>query len=914
MKKNKNSYKKVFSVFLCLILCMGSGTAVYAQEEFTADDFDLYQDSEEKNAAEEFQDESSGTEETECFGTGENEAEFETGDGESQDDDGIRYIKGRPLTEEERKKELEPFAYLEPMETLPPIGSDLDIEPYNLYLPRYDAREEGFVTSVKNQYRSPMCSAFGLTSTAETSLLARRKGSYDLSETHLSYFLGNRNNDPLGNTPNDRYIRANPKFWSTNPRLGTIFLTTRSGLTTEEDVPFLDEWKYSGETSIQISPEKEYHAAAYLENAFFSDYSVNRMKQLLMEDQSVEISFCHDTKYYNPDTAAFNNPTNEDANHAVAVVGWDDNYSSKNFAASSNVTSDGAWIVKNSWSDSWGDKGYFYISYEDKSIQELVAVEMTDTAEYENNYFYDGSVGYASWSLSPGQSMAVAFEAKAGNGKSEALGEVNVITFSDNASYNIQVYANLTDIQNPDSGSPAYEIPYEVYQPLAGIRTVKIPEVVLQQGSRYSVVITNTGDSKFSIGREISTSGLWYSTEVGSNVGESFYRETEGGNWRDLYDLFSSPRIKAHTRTLDTAVTPTLSFAADKTVLKSGESVKTKATVAPDSMSYIKLRYESSNPEVASVSKNGTIKGKKNGTAIITCKSADSSQLLSTITVRVKALQVSGFRAEPEAYNKITLSWERVDDAKGYVIYRAEEGKKSKKLAEAGAGAVKYKDTSVETGKTYTYTIKAFKIKNGKRVYGKASDKAVAKCTLNTPEFTVKALSDGYNQIKWKKVPGADAYNIFRRKPEGEKWEFLRTAASSETKYNDKKLTPGTAYQYLIQAYTDISGNKVYSRYNISPTIKTVPVVTKIVSTENGIDGICIQWNTQKSCDGYQILRKTKNGSWEQLIKINDKKVNSWIDEDVEEGGTYYYAVRAFVKQAKGTTYGKYKSSNAIRR
>ena len=53
--------KKICSIFLCLILCMGSGTAVYAQEEFTADDFELYQDSEEKNAAEEFQDESSGT-------------------------------------------------------------------------------------------------------------------------------------------------------------------------------------------------------------------------------------------------------------------------------------------------------------------------------------------------------------------------------------------------------------------------------------------------------------------------------------------------------------------------------------------------------------------------------------------------------------------------------------------------------------------------------------------------------------------------------------------------------------------------------------------------------------------------------------------------------------------------------------
>ena len=55
-----------------------------------------------------------------------------------------------------------------------------------------------------------------------------------------------------------------------------------------------------------------------------------------------------------------------------------------------------------------------------------------------------------------------------------------------------------------------YEVPYEVYQPMAGIKTVKIPEVILQQGSRYSVVLTNTGDNHFSIGREASNSRSWY--------------------------------------------------------------------------------------------------------------------------------------------------------------------------------------------------------------------------------------------------------------------------------------------------------------------------------------------------------------------------------------------------------------------
>ena len=58
-------------------------------------------------------------------------------------------------------------------------------------------------------------------------------------------------------------------------------------------------------------------------------------------------------------------------NHAVALVGWDDNYSKNNFKDDhGNVPEhDGAYIVLNSWGDWYGDKGYLYVSYDDKYIE-----------------------------------------------------------------------------------------------------------------------------------------------------------------------------------------------------------------------------------------------------------------------------------------------------------------------------------------------------------------------------------------------------------------------------------------------------------------------------------------------------------------------------------------------------------------
>ena len=94
--------------------------------------------------------------------------------------------------------------------------------------------------------------------------------------------------------------------------------------------------------------------------------------------------------------------------HAVCIVGWDDNYPVQNFNSDRRPNNPGAWLAKNSWGSetdagpddlgnvvnkgNWGElkdgkhTGYFWISYEDKSIRKAETYEFSIQVDWLNDY------------------------------------------------------------------------------------------------------------------------------------------------------------------------------------------------------------------------------------------------------------------------------------------------------------------------------------------------------------------------------------------------------------------------------------------------------------------------------------------------------------------------------------------------
>ena len=493
---------------------------------------------------------------------------FTSGDSSVSADDDLDYILGRPMTEKERQAQLAPLQNLKPMTPLDDVDSDLssDIATYAVLPEVYDSRDENLVTPVKFQNPFGICWAFSLISNAETSLLSQGLGCWDLSEEHLAYFFAHRTDDPLGNTPNDKYIHKGSDYHdSGNGMIASFFLSTWSGMTTEDKVPLPTDRTHTRDLSAAMVPDSSlaYDTSVYMENAVFSQYEEERTKLLLSQYGSVSAMIYMDSsgRYYNPDTAASCYPSSDSVNHAVTLVGWNDHYSKKNFTSASGVQNNGAWIVKNSYDTDWGDNGYFYISYEDQSLRNLICNTATTAPAYPNNYFYDGAnSSTTTFPLKTGYSIANIFTAKAGKGNYEQLGEIVTASKTDNASYQIQIYTDLTDPKDPASGVPAYAAPFEYTQALAGIDTVTLPEpVMLTPGSQFSVVLT-LADSQISYYVEASRDLDWLETVAGTTPGQSFYSR-DSKTWKDVATL-DSPycfSIKAHTRTLDQApaATPT---------------------------------------------------------------------------------------------------------------------------------------------------------------------------------------------------------------------------------------------------------------------------------------------------------------------------------------------------------------------
>ncbi|WP_251860153.1 lectin like domain-containing protein [Clostridium sp. Marseille-Q2269] len=257
----------------------------------------------------------------------------------------------------------------------------------------YDLRNVGgksYVTPARNQGIAGSCWAFAAMSSLESAIMKKNGGVsikneeekhkgvdfIDLSEDHMDRNHGYDYNAKEGG----RYECA------------VSYLDSRKGPYLEKDFPF---GKVNNDGTYESTPKKEVtnekipyfvQGIKFIENVDVHTFNsenimldkIAPIKKAIMNYGAVSTNIyqAHDgrktfpytnDKYYNDKTFAYycdgnDGKYNKTANHAISIVGWDDNFSKENFKTKPKYN--GAWICKEEQGTAFGDNGFYYVSYE----------------------------------------------------------------------------------------------------------------------------------------------------------------------------------------------------------------------------------------------------------------------------------------------------------------------------------------------------------------------------------------------------------------------------------------------------------------------------------------------------------------------------------------------------------------------
>lgn len=186
-------------------------------------------------------------------------------------------------------------------------------------------------------------------------------------------------------------------------------------------------------------------------------------------------------------------------------------------------------------------------------------------------------------------------------------------------------------------------------------------------------------------------------------------------------------------------------------------------------------------------------------------------KLVPTYTIDLP--KVSNFKAVPVTYNKIKISWNKLNSADGYEIYKCNST--NCKLLTTTQNNTYYTTYGVLTGYRSYYKVRAYKFINDKKVVGILSNMTSAKTSLSQPtNLKLSKIGSRSLKISWNKVSGAHGYYIYRsvNKNSG----YKKIATTTKNYYVNRYLKKKQTYYYKVKAYRNVNGKKVVSNYSIT--------------------------------------------------------------------------------------------------
>lgn len=467
------------------------------------------------------------------------------------------------LTEEEQERVLPPRMFeIEQEKTTRIMRNPLRLARSvgNGLIPKFSLQDViGENVVVKNQGVTNACWTFASLSSLETNLALTgtdKTKVYDFSERHMDYATSQSFLDGASNEKGFNRKVKDGGNWG----FVVSYLTNGTGAIKESDMPF-----ENNQNDIEISKiqDKEIISQVY-DTKSFPSYETTQITETVKQQMKDHIKnygsiYAHMhganilSEYYNTETGAVycDNKENCPMDHAISIIGWDDDYAIENFNPNHRPKNKGAWIIKNSWGDTVGKQGFMYVSYEDINIYAYMngIIKASSSIDYENIYQYDDFGSSQCLNASTSKIYLGNLFEKKNSGK-EYLTQV---AFDTPEKCTCKVYVNTTNASKAKSDLTSVKLKEGDSKTIeAGYHTLEFAEPVEITGDDFVVVIEIQGteenrvsfytEAKVSESVDEDLKKITTYDNVKVESGKCFYTDAqsfESNVWQDLSKIGS---------------------------------------------------------------------------------------------------------------------------------------------------------------------------------------------------------------------------------------------------------------------------------------------------------------------------------------------------------------------------------------
>ena len=189
---------------------------------------------------------------------------------------------------------------------------------------------------------------------------------------------------------------------------------------------------------------------------------------------------------------------------------------------------------------------------------------------------------------------------------------------------------------------------------------------------------------------------------------------------------------------------------------------------------------------------------------------------IATLTIVPQTAKIT---TVANATSYMTVSWNKVNKASGYYVYRSTNGKKFTKIATVkSANAAKYSDKkATKNGQKYVYKVVTYY--NGNQTVSSADSSVKTGYRLSTMKVSSLTNKKGKKAyIKWTKNPKSTGYQI-KYVTGKSKAKTVKASSKAKTK-TISKLKKGKTYKVRIRSYKKVSNVTYYSAWSKQKSVK----------------------------------------------------------------------------------------------